>query len=131
MLANKAAHQAKVAAEIVAGRDSVFEPRTVPRVVHTDPPIAWCGLLEARAKATGTPHRVCTAVGPSQERIKLLFDPVSKLLLGAGITGAGAAEMIGEAGLAIEMGAVAEDLAATIHTHSSLRQLMAEAAGRI
>ncbi|MHC4767825.1 MAG: dihydrolipoyl dehydrogenase family protein [Planctomycetota bacterium] len=131
MLANKAAHQAKVAAEIVAGRDSVFEPRTVPRVVHTDPPIAWCGLLEARAKATGTPHRVCTAVGPSQERIKLLFDPVSKLLLGAGITGAGAAEMIGEAGLAIEMGAVAEDLAATIHPHSGLSQLMAEAAGSI
>ncbi|MHC5006251.1 MAG: dihydrolipoyl dehydrogenase family protein [Planctomycetota bacterium] len=131
MLANKAAHQAKVVAEIVAGRDSVFEPRTVPRVIHADPPIAWCGLLEARAKATGTPHQVCAAVGPGQERIKLLFDPVSKLLLGAGITGAGAAEMIGEAGLAIEMGAVAEDLAATIHPHSSLSQLMADAAGSV
>ncbi|MHC4100008.1 MAG: dihydrolipoyl dehydrogenase family protein [Planctomycetota bacterium] len=131
MLANKAAHQAKVAADVVAGKDSVFEPRTVPRVVHTDPPIAWCGLMEARAEATGTPHRVCTAAGPSQELIKLLFDPDSKLLLGAGITGAGAAEMISEAALAIEMGAVADDLAATIHPHPSLSQFIAEAAAEI
>jgi dihydrolipoamide dehydrogenase len=131
MLANKAAHQARVAAEVVAGRDSVYEPRAVPCVVNTDPPIAWCGLVEARAAATGTPHRVCTAVGPSQEVIKLLFDPVSKLLLGAGIAGAAAAEMIGEAALAIEMGAVADDLAATVHAHPSLGQLIAEAAGDI
>ncbi|MHC4217670.1 MAG: dihydrolipoyl dehydrogenase family protein [Planctomycetota bacterium] len=128
MLANKAAHQARIAADVVAGRDSVFEPRTVPRVVHTEPPVAWCGLTEAKAKATATAHRVCTVTGPSQELIKLLFDPVSKLLLGAGIAGPGAAEMIGEAALAIEMAAVAEDLAATVHPHPSLSQLIAEAA---
>jgi dihydrolipoamide dehydrogenase len=131
MLANKAAHQARVAAEVVAGRDSVYEPRAVPRVVHTDPPIAWCGLTEARAAATGTPHRVCTVAGPTRELIKLLFDPDSKLLLGAGLAGAGAAEMIGEAALAIEMGAVADDLAATVHPHPSLSQLIAEAAQEI
>ncbi|MHC4774689.1 MAG: dihydrolipoyl dehydrogenase family protein [Planctomycetota bacterium] len=129
MLANKAAHQAKVAAEVIAGRDSAYDPRAVPCVVHTDPPIAWCGLMKARAAATGTPHRACTTVGPSQELVSLLFDPTSKLLLGAGITGPAAAEMIGEAALAIEMGAVAGDLAATVHAQPSLSQLIAEAAG--
>jgi dihydrolipoamide dehydrogenase len=128
MLANKAAHQARVAAEVIAGRDSVYEPRAVPRVVHTDPPIAWCGLTEAHAATTGAPHRVCAVTGPMGELVKLLFDPDSRLLLGAGLAGTGAAEMIGEAALAIEMGAVADDLAATVHPHPSLSQLIAEAA---
>jgi dihydrolipoamide dehydrogenase len=128
MLANKAAHQARVAAKVAAGRDSVFEPRTVPRVVHTEPPIAWCGMSEAEASATGTPHRARTVAGPGDEVIKLLFDPETKLLLGAGITGTGAAEMIGEAALAIEMGAVADDLSATVHPQPGLSGLIVEAA---
>jgi dihydrolipoamide dehydrogenase len=128
MLANKAAHQARVAAKVAAGRDSVFEPRAVPRVVHTEPPIAWCGMSEAEASATGTPHRARTVAGPGNEVIKLLFDPDTKLLLGAGITGAGAAEMIGEAALAIEMGAVADDLSATVHPQPGLSGLIVEAA---
>ena len=128
MLANKAAHQARVAAKVAAGRDSVFEPQAVPRVIHTEPPIAWCGMAEADAMATGTPHRARTVAGPGDEVIKLLFDPDTKLLLGAGITGAGAAEMIGEAALAIEMGAVADDLSATMHPQPGLSGLIAEAA---
>jgi len=128
MLANKAAHQARVAAKVAAGRDSVYEPLTVPRVVHTEPPIAWCGMSEAEASATGTPHRARTVAGPGDEVIKLLFDPTTKLLLGAGITGTGAAEMIGEAALAIEMGAVADDLAATVHPQPGLSGLIVEAA---
>jgi dihydrolipoamide dehydrogenase len=138
MLANKAAHQARVAAEAIAGEDNAFDPLAVPQVIYCDPPLAWCGLTEADAAATGTPHRVCKVLrGRSGEEpdpesteglVKLVFDPHSLHLLGAGIVGPGAAEVMGEIALAIEMGAVAKDLASTVHAHPTMSEVIAQAA---
>ncbi len=138
MLANRAIHQGRVAAEIVANRDGVFEPRAVPTVVFTDPPIAWCGLTETQAVAQGVPHAVrradwsvsARAVSLSQADglTKLVVDPETGLVLGMGIVGASAPEMIGHGALAIEMGAVVDDLAAIVHAHPSLSELIADAA---
>ncbi len=138
MLANRAIHQGRIAAEIVAGRDSTFEPRAIPSVVFTDPPIAWCGLTETQAVAQGIQHTVrradwnasARAVSLSQADglTKLIVDPESGLVLGMGIVGASAPEIIGHGALAIEMGAVVDDLAAIVHAHPSLSELIADAA---
>ncbi|MBV6418753.1 MAG: Soluble pyridine nucleotide transhydrogenase [Steroidobacteraceae bacterium] len=132
MLAHKATHEAKVAAEVAAGHKSAFDARVIPSVAYTDPEIAWVGLTEGEAKARGIPVRkgnfpwVASGRSLSMARdegfTKLLFDPDTRRLLGAGIVGPNAGELIAEAALAIEMGADAADIALTIHPHPTLSE---------
>ena len=138
MLAHKATHEARVAVEAIAGKKSVFEPRAIPGVVFTDPEIAWCGLTETQAAADKIPVKVArfpwaasgraTTLGRSDGVTKLLVDPETERVLGVGITGPGAGELIAEGTLAIEMGATAKDLALTIHPHPTLSETIMEAA---
>ena len=138
MLAHHAIHQGYVCADVIAGRPAVFDVRAVPAVVFTDPEIAWCGLTEAQAKADDVPIRVqkvswmasgrATAIGRTEGVTKIIFEPDTGRILGVGIAGPHAGEMIAEAVLAIEMGAVATDLADTIHAHPTLSETMGEAA---
>ncbi len=138
MLAHKATHEAKVAVEAIAGRKTVFDPRAIPGVVFTDPEIAWCGLTETEAKAKGIEIKAAvfpwaasgraTTLGRSDGLTKLICDPGSGRVLGAGLCGPGAGELIAECVLAIEMGATAEDLAHSIHPHPTLSETVMEAA---
>jgi len=138
MLAHKAAHEGIVAAEVIAGRDIVFDRRAIPAVVFTDPEIAWCGLTEAEAKAQGVEYTAkkmqwlasgrAVAMGRTDGLTKILFDPKTKRVLGVGMTGPHVGEMIAEAVLALEMGAVAADLADTIHPHPTLSETIGEVA---
>jgi dihydrolipoamide dehydrogenase len=138
MLAHKATHEGLVAAEAVAGRLEVFDPAAIPAVVFTDPEIAWCGLTEADAIASGREVGVARfpwqasgraqTLGGAEGLTKLIFEPDTERLLGAGIVGPGAGDLISEAVLAIEMGAVAEDLARTVHPHPTLSETVMEAA---
>ena len=137
MLAHKASHEGRVAAEAAAGRRVAFEPQAIPAVVFTDPEIAWCGLTETEAKAHGRDVRVArfpwaasgraTTLGRPEGLTKLLVDPGTERLLGCGIAGPGAGELIAEAVLAVEMGAVATDLRLTIHPHPTLSETLMEA----
>lgn len=141
MLAHKAIAEAKVVAETLGGSDAVFEPRCIPAVIYTDPEIAWAGLTEAEAKAAGTPVTVkkvqwvasgrATAIGRTDGLTKILFDPETQRVLGVGIAGAHAGELIAEAALAIEMGAVATDIACTIHPHPTVSELIGEVADQM
>jgi dihydrolipoamide dehydrogenase len=137
MLAHKAMHEAPVAAEVIAGHDVAFDPRGIPSVAYTDPEVAWVGLTETEAAANRTP--VEKAVFPwaasgralsmeASGMTKLLVDPETRHVLGAGIVGANAGELVAEIGLAIEMGAVAEDIALTIHAHPTLSETVGLAA---
>lgn len=138
MLAHKATHEGTTAAEVISGRPGAFAPAAIPAVVFTDPEVAWCGLTEAEARATGRPVRACRfpwqasgragTIGASAGLTKLLVDEDSGRVLGAGIVGVGAGDLIAEVNLAIEMGAVAEDLAETIHPHPTLSETVMEAA---
>jgi dihydrolipoyl dehydrogenase len=141
MLAHKAARQGAVAAEVIAGRASAFDVRSIPSVAYTDPEVAWTGLTETEARATGVEHEVHTVpwaasgraltLGRSEGRTKLIVEPGSRRILGAGIVGVNAGELIAEVAHALEMGADAEDLALTIHPHPTLSEtfrLAAEAA---
>lgn len=138
MLAHKASREAKVAVEALAGEPAEFDNLAIPAVVFTDPEIAWCGLTEAEAKADGREIRVTkfpwTASGRAQTLgrmeglTKLIFDPKTERLLGMGIVGAGAGELISEGVLAVEMGAVARDLADSIHPHPTLTETVMESA---
>jgi len=138
MLAHKAVHEGKVAAEVAAGQKSGFDARVIPAVAYTDPEVAWAGLTELDAKAAGTDFEKgvfpwaasgrSLSLGRNEGMTKLLFDPQSKQLLGAGIVGPGAGDLIAEAALAIEMGADAEDIALTIHPHPTLSETIAMAA---
>jgi dihydrolipoamide dehydrogenase len=141
MLAHKATHEGTTAAEIIAGKKVAFEPAAVPAVVFTDPEIAWCGLTEEQAKRDGqkveigrfpwaASGRALTLARPDG-LTKLLVEPETKRLLGAGIVGHGAGELIAEAVLAIEMGATAEDLALSIHQHPTLSETLMEAADAV
>jgi dihydrolipoamide dehydrogenase len=139
MLAHKALHEGTVVADFLAGKDAAFEPRAIPAVVFTDPVIAWAGLTEAEAKekkldiiirklpwsASGR----AVALGRTDGVTKLIFDKATQRLLGIGITGPHAGEMISEGVLAMEMGAVAYDLATMIHPHPTLSETIGEAAG--
>lgn len=139
MLAHKAMHEGHVAAEVIAGeKGAAFDPRGIPSVAYTDPEIAWVGLTETQAKADGT--EVETAIFPwaasgraiasggEKGRTKLLVDPKSRRILGAGIVGPNAGELIAEVGLALEMGAEAGDLALTVHAHPTLSESVGLAA---
>jgi dihydrolipoamide dehydrogenase len=138
MLAHKASHEARVCAEVVAGHDATFEPRAVPAVVFTDPEIAWCGLTETEARAAGTKVVVkkipwgasgrAVSVGRTEGLTKIICDPDTQRILGVGLCGIHAGEMIAEGVLAMEMGAVASDLASAIHPHPTLSEMMGEVA---
>lgn len=141
MLAHKAAAEGKVAAEVIAGGKSAFEPQAIPAVVFTDPEIAWCGLTENQAKDKGVSVAVARFPWAASGRAgtlnradgltKVLCDPETGQVLGMGIAGAGAGELIAEGVLAIEMGAVAEDLDMTIHPHPTLSETVMESAANI
>ena len=138
MLAHKASHEARVAIDAIAGHKAVFEPQAIPAVVFTDPEIAWCGLTEAGAAEQGIDVEVSkfpwAAVGRAitidrpEGLTKLVLEPGSGRLLGVGIAGAGAGELIAEGVLAIEMGATAEDMRLTIHPHPTLSETLMESA---
>lgn len=138
MLAHKASHEGLIAAEAIAGRKVAFEPRAIPAVVFTDPEIAWCGLTETQAKSQNRPMEVvrfpwrasgrATTLGRNDGLTKLLIDPETERVLGVGIVGAGAGELIAEGVLAIEMAATASDLQWTIHPHPTLSETVMEAA---
>jgi dihydrolipoamide dehydrogenase len=138
MLAHKATHEGKTAAEVIAGKKSVFEPLTIPSVAYTDPEVAWMGLTELEAKKQDIEVRKASfpwaasgralGIGRSEGVTKLLLDPETGRLLGAGIVGTNAGDLISELVLALEMGADAEDLALTIHPHPTLSETSAMAA---
>ena len=138
MLAHKAMYEGKIAAEVIAGLPSAFDARAIPAVVYTDPQVAWCGLTEEEARQQNRPVRVtrfpwsasgrATSMGVSAGMTKMLIDPRSEMVLGVGIVGREAGEMISEGVLAIEMGALAEDLAASMHPHPTLSETEEEAA---
>jgi len=140
LLADKAIHQGRVCGEILAGWGSVYDPRTVPMTVFTDPQLAWCGLTEEQAAREGISHAAAkvpwgasgraVGMGRSEGVTKIIFDPDTRLVLGVGMCGPHACEMIAEGALAIEMGAVLDDLAATIHPHPTVSELLSDAAHR-
>ena len=138
MLAHKASHEGRVAVEVIAGENVAFQPRAIPAVVFTDPEIAWAGLTESQAKKE---NRAVTVAkfpwGASSRAVtldrtdgltKLLLDPETEQILGVGLVGPGAGELIAEGALAIEMGANATDLKLTIHPHPTLTETMMESA---
>ena len=138
MLAHKATHEGKVAAEVIAGHKVFFDARTIPSVAYTDPEIAWMGLTEPEAKAQGIAYEKAVfpwaasgralTMGRGEGLTKLLFDKESRRLIGAGIVGANAGELIAEAVVALEMGAEAADLALSIHAHPTLSETLCFAA---
>jgi dihydrolipoyl dehydrogenase len=138
MLAHRAMRQGKVAAEAIAGQPSAFDNVAIPAVVFTDPEIAWCGLNEAQAKAQGIEPKVskfqwaasgrAATIGRADGLTKLVADAQSGRVVGVGIVGPGAGELIAEATLAVETAALVEDVAATIHAHPTLSETFMEAA---
>lgn len=138
MLAHKAIAEGRVLGDILAGKETVFDARCVPAVVFTDPEVAWAGLTESDAKEKGQAVEIkkiqwaasgrATAVGRTDGLTKILFDPQTQRVLGVGIVGPHAGEMISEAVVAIEMGAVAADLALSIHPHPTVSELVSELA---
>jgi dihydrolipoamide dehydrogenase len=138
MLAHKASHEAKVAAEVAAGHKSSFDARVIPSVAYTDPEVAWVGLSESAAKAQNIRIEKAVfpwaasgrslSIGRDEGFTKLLFDPTTHRLLGAGIVGTNAGELIAETALAIEMGADAADIGLTVHAHPTLSETVAFAA---
>ncbi|HTG13205.1 MAG TPA: dihydrolipoyl dehydrogenase [Candidatus Eisenbacteria bacterium] len=138
MLAHRAMRQGKVAADVLAGRPAAFDNVAIPAVVFTDPEIAWCGLSEAQAKDQGLTVKVskfqwaasgrAATVGRADGLTKLVADASSGRVLGVGVVGPGAGELIAEATLAVETGALVEDVAVTIHAHPTLSEGLMEAA---
>jgi dihydrolipoamide dehydrogenase len=138
LLAHKAMHEAKVAAEVAAGEKSAFDARVIPSVAYTDPEVAWVGLTEREAKARGIAYEKAAfpwsasgrslSLGRDEGTTKLLIDPATERILGAGAVGPNAGDLISEAGLAIEMDCVAGDLALTIHPHPTLSETLGLAA---
>ena len=132
MLAHKATNEAKVAAEVIAGHKVAFDAMTIPSVAYTDPEIAWMGVTETEAKAKGIPFEKASfpwaasgralAMGRDDGITKLLWDPTTKRIIGAGIVGVNAGELLAETVLAMEMGADLEDLALTVHAHPTLSE---------
>ena len=138
MLAHKASHEGKVAAEVCAGEKSAFEARVIPSVAYTDPEIAWAGVTENEARQSGLKYGVgkfplaasgrAIGIDRTEGFTKLLFDTSTKRIIGAGITGPNAGDLIAECALAIEMGAEAGDIGLTIHPHPTLSESVAMAA---
>jgi dihydrolipoamide dehydrogenase len=138
MLAHKASHEGRTAAEAIAGHKVAFEPNAIPAVVFTDPEIAWCGLTETQAQKENREIKVAKFPWAASGRAltidrpegltKIIFDPKTERVLGVGIVGAGAGELIAEGVLAVEMAATATDLALTIHPHPTLSETLMQAA---
>jgi dihydrolipoamide dehydrogenase len=138
MLAHKAVHEGKVAAEVAAGRNSYFDAKLIPSVAYTDPEVAWAGLTENEAKAAGIKYGKGTfpwmasgrslSLGRDEGLTKILFDESTDRIIGCGIVGPNAGDLISEAALAIEMGADAADIGLTIHPHPTLSETFAMAA---
>ncbi len=138
MLAHKASHEARTAVEAIAGHKTEFHPAAIPAVVFTDPEVAWCGLTEAQAKSEARMVQVCRYPWAASGRAvtldrpagvtKLIVDPESEQLLGVGIAGTGAGELIAEGVVAIEMGATVSDLRLCIHPHPTLSETLMESA---
>jgi dihydrolipoamide dehydrogenase len=138
MLAHKASHEGRVAVEVMAGENVAFAPRAIPAVVFTDPEVAWCGLTETQAEKENREIKVAKfpwaasgraiTIDRPEGMTKLIIDPRTERVLGVGIVGAGAGEMIAEGVLAIEMAALARDVAMTIHPHPTLSETVMEAA---
>ena len=138
MLAHKAMHEGKVAAEVTAGKTSFFDARAIPSVAYTDPEVAWAGMTENEARAAGMKYGKgvfpwaasgrSLSLGRDEGMTKLLFDDVTGRVIGCGIVGISAGDLIGEAALAIEMGADAADVGLTIHPHPTLSETVAMAA---
>ncbi len=138
MLAHKASHEGRTAAEAIAGHKVAFEPNAIPAVIFTDPEIAWAGLTETQAQKENREIKVARfpwgasgramTLDRTEGMTKLLIDPQTERVLGVGIVGAGAGELIAEGVLAIEMGAVAQDIALTIHPHPTLSETVMESA---
>jgi dihydrolipoamide dehydrogenase len=138
MLAHKAMHEGKVAAEVTAGRSSFFDARVIPSVAYTDPEVAWAGMTENEAKAAGVKYGKgvfpwaasgrSLSLGRADGMTKLLFDDATGRVTGCGIVGPNAGDLIAEAALAIEMGADAADIGLTIHPHPTLSETIAMAA---
>src|SRR5271170_3261748 len=138
MLAHKASHQGRTAVEAIAGHNVTFEPNAIPAVIFTDPEIAWAGLTETQAQKDNREIKVAkfpwgasgraTTVDRPEGMTKLVIDPQTERVLGVGLVGVGAGELIAEGVLAIEMGALAKDLALTIHPHPALSETVMESA---
>jgi dihydrolipoamide dehydrogenase len=138
MLAHKASHEARVAVEAIAGHKVAYEPRAIPAVVFTDPEIAWCGLTETEAGQAGTPVEVAkfrwgasgraTTLDRNDGLTKLVVEPKTERVLGVGIVGVGAGELISEGVLAVEMAALVRDVALSIHPHPTLSETVMESA---
>jgi dihydrolipoyl dehydrogenase len=138
MLAHKASHEGRTAVEAIAGHKVAFEPNAIPAVVFTDPEIAWCGLTETQAEKDGREIKVAKfpwgasgramTIDRTEGMTKLIFDPQTERVLGVGIVGAGAGELIAEGVLAMEMAATATDIALTIHPHPTLSETVMNAA---
>ncbi|MDD5240181.1 MAG: dihydrolipoyl dehydrogenase [Sulfuricella sp.] len=138
MLAHKAVHEGKVAAEVIAGHKAAFDARTIPSVAYTDPEVAWMGLTEIEAKAQGIAYEKAAfpwaasgralSIGRDEGITKLIVEQGTRRILGAGIVGANAGELIAEAVLALEMGADAADISLTIHPHPTLSETLGFAA---
>ncbi|TVQ52118.1 MAG: dihydrolipoyl dehydrogenase [Phycisphaerales bacterium] len=141
LLADFALAQGRVAAESIAGWKSALDVRAVPVTIFTDPQIAWCGLTESQAKAEGVNHDIvklpwgasgrAVGMGRTDGLTKIIYDPDTKIILGVGLVGTSAAEMIGEGALAVEMGAELDDLAGTLHPHPTMNELIADAARQV
>ena len=137
-LAHTASHEGALAVEVIAGHRAVFEPNAIPNVVYTDPEVAWCGLTEIEAKAEKRPVKAvrfpwaasgrATTLDRNEGLTKLLIDPDTERILGVGIAGVGAGELIAEGVLAVEMAALASDLKMSIHPHPTLSETAMEAA---
>jgi dihydrolipoyl dehydrogenase len=138
MLAHKASHEGRTAVEVIAGHKVAFEPNAIPAVVFTDPEIAWAGLTETQAQKENREIKVAKFPWAASGRAvtldrpegvtKLIIDPATERVLGVGIVGSGAGELIAEGVLAIEMGALAKDVALTIHPHPTLSETLMESA---
>jgi len=138
MLAHKASHEARVAVETALGQNAVFEPQAIPAVVFTDPEVAWCGLTETEAQKQGRKVEIAKfpwaaigraiAIDRPDGLTKLVIDPTTERILGVGIVGAGAGELIAEGVLAVEMAALASDLSLSIHPHPTLSETLMGAA---
>jgi dihydrolipoamide dehydrogenase len=138
MLAHKASHEGRTAVEHIAGHKVAFEPNAIPAVVFTDPEIAWTGLTENQAQTEGREIKVAKfpwaasgramTLDRTEGMTKIIFDPASERVLGVGMVGVGAGDMIAEGTLAIEMAATATDIELTIHPHPTLSETVMQAA---
>jgi len=138
MLAHKAVHEGHVAAEVAAGHKAAFDAKVIPSVAYTDPEVAWVGLTENEAKAQGVKYGKgvfpwaasgrSLSLGRDEGMTKLLFDEATRRVIGCGIVGPNAGDLIAEAALAIEMGCDAQDIGLTIHPHPTLSETIGMAA---